>query len=226
MDIRAVWERIAPVTREQDARLLSASLARPAVLAWICEGSSSMRDVACGNLKTDPLHRPIMGIDNFALSIAGVENTHFEKRAWIIEIGATEHFQSFQKAGEAFMGATGPSGPGGVYFPPPPVDQDKWGPAWQGVSKALGITPWFSENRRGMSVVLVKGLAPGELVYLDMPWQVGTGAVADSWGNARIEAWYVGETELMIGGEKRKVTLTPDSWEGTTRKERAITVTK
>ncbi len=223
-DYGAMWRGIAPMAAEQDQRLLAISAARPSVLAWICEGSPNYRMDACGRLREDPLHRPVLGIDGGAVSIAGVETRNFNLRAWVIEIGSAEHFLSFATSGQAFLQATGKGGPGGVFFPPPPRDRAAWVPAWKAVSEELGTRSWTAASRRATSVLKVHGLAPGSMVWLELPGMSSRGAVADDRGLARIELWYAGEATLKVGKDSRTVTLVPDSWEGTRRVEHTVTV--
>lgn len=223
-DYGAMWRGIAPMASEQDRRLLEISTARPSVLAWICEGSPNFRMDACGRLREDPLHRPVLGIDGGAVSIAGVEARNFNLRAWVIEIGSAEHFLSFASSGEAFLKATGKGGPGGVFFPPPPRDRASWIPAWKAVSQELGTRAWTAASRRATSVLKVRGAKPGSAVWLELPGMSARGAIADNRGLARIELWYAGEATLKAGNESRTVTLVPDMWEGTRRVDRAVSV--
>ncbi|HND31729.1 MAG TPA: hypothetical protein PLA94_17125, partial [Myxococcota bacterium] len=223
-DYGAMWRGIAPLAAEQDRRLLDISAARPSVLAWICEGSPNFRMDACGRLREDPLHRPVLGIDGGAVSIAGVETRNFNLRAWVIEIGSAEHFLSFATSGQAFLKATGKGGPGGVFFPPPPRDRAAWVPAWKAVAQELGTHSWTSASRRATSVVKVRGAKPGSILWLELPGMSARGAVADDRGMARIELWYAGEATLKAGKESRTLSLVPDTWEGTRRVDHAVTV--
>lgn len=207
----------------QDAALLRAAASRPAVLAWVCEGAIQHRESWCGSLHADPLGRPILGLDNPALSIVGSEAGTGERR-WIFEMGAGGPFVSFEKVAAAYLAVIGPGGPGGVILPPPPMGRDAWAAAWRGATKALGTRPWTSGTYRASSSVVVSGLTPGAPAVIEAPWMTPQGAVADDKGTARIDIWYQGGAVLRIGERRLSVTLTADLWNGVDRVSHALVV--
>ncbi|MES2643473.1 MAG: hypothetical protein V4850_28575 [Myxococcota bacterium] len=226
-DVQRTWQMLANELRAQDLRLLAASAARPALLAWVCEGTDHLRTLTCGDLHEDPLRRPILGLDLASAVIDGRHERRSTVPTWITEIGAPaqQHPAPPSLAAVSFVEAVGPGGPGGVFHPPPRTgDTAEWRTAWAEAASKLGATPWTLASRRASSVVTVRGLTPGTLVTLDAPWMATRGATADDTGVARIFTWYEGDATLRVGTREVPVTLRADVWEGTRRVDRSVGV--
>jgi hypothetical protein len=219
---------LAPALAEQERRLLDAAAARPAVLAWICEGTGHFRDALCGGLRADPLRRPVLGLDVPSIVIDGRHPHVSTVPTWVTEIGASAQQvpPPADLAGAALLRATGPKGPGGVAQPVPrtPAELATWAASWSATARTLGVTAWAPRTRRAASALTVRGLAPGALVTLDAPWMARLGATADDTGAARFSVWYEGTATLTSAGGTQTVTLRADVWEGSTRVDRGITV--
>lgn len=216
--------RLAPQMAAQDQRLMQNATQHPAILTWICEGASGQQEALCGRYHQDPLHRPVMGLDNLGTSMMGLEKTGPPKPAWVIEIGAGGNFKGFDTIARAFLTMTGAQGPGGVILPPPPVKNASWAPAWKSVASALRASSWQLSTHRAMSTVVVRGLKMGDLAVLSAPWLSPVGAFADGHGEARIQAWYEGPAEILIGEKKISVALIADQWQGLSRVDHHVTV--
>lgn len=225
-DVATALKHHAPALAEQDTRLLRASAGRPSVVAWACEGADNLRAVSCGGLRADPLKRPIFGVDVPAVSIAGDFAPPPHGPTWVIEVGHP-HGGSLPEPGltaHTFLRGTGTGGPGGVVPRPEGGEGAAWAPAWAAAAQSLGVTPWTLAERRASSVVSVTGLAPGTIAVLRAPGLAAVGAAADATGVARIEAWYVGAAEVVVGGVTKPVTLSADTWVGTRRVTHGVTV--
>lgn len=216
--------RLAPQMAAQDQRLMQLATQHPAILTWICEGASGQQEALCGRYHQDPLHRPVMGLDNLGTSMMGLETAGPPKPAWVIEIGAGANFRGFETIARAFLTMTGAQGPGGVILPPPPVKNASWAPAWKSVTSTLQATPWQLSTHRAMSTVVVSGLKMGDLAVLSAPWLSPVGAFADGHGEARIQAWYEGAATLLIGEKQISVALVADQWQGLSRIDHHVTL--
>lgn len=211
-DPRTTWKRLHAELREQEERLLSASAARPSLLVWVCEGTEDVRSDACGGLHTDPLHRPVLGLDVPAAGISGRERQASRPKSWNVEIGLQPGpGPSPAQVAQAFLVMTGTGGPGGVFLSPRPGDQG-WAAAWQGAAKQLGITAWRPSSARATSTLVVKGVEPGRFVTVQAPWAGRIGAVANAAGEATIPVWHVGEVVVDVGGVSRTVELREQRW--------------
>jgi hypothetical protein len=219
VDPRTVLLAQASVLQEQDTRLLAASAARPSVLAWVCEGADTLRELACGDLHRDPLGRPIFGVDVPGVSISGTYAPAATGPTWVIELGHPNGgaLPAPSVAARSFQTGVGPRGSGGVVPSPEGNEGAAWGTAWAEAAKALGAPAWKPARRRASSVLTLTGLAPGQVAVLHAPWIAPVGAAADSTGTARIEAWYEGKAEVVAHGVAHPVTLTADAWDGTRR---------
>jgi hypothetical protein len=196
---------------DQNGRLLRAAASRPSLLAWTCEGTDGSDDARCGYLTRDPLGRAVLGAQVPAAPMIDAPSPRVGRR-WVIEV-APNGFRSMETFAEEFLSATGTGGPGGVLLAPPPQGREAWLAGWATVRAALGANPWTIEARRSRSVVVVAGLAPGELAALEVPGQARAGAYADARGEARIEAWHEGPATVVTPRGRQAVVLRADRWD-------------
>ncbi len=202
---------------DQNVRLLRAAAWRPSVLAWICEGAFRGDDARCSFLTGDPLHRAVLGLEIPAAPMIGAAAPVAAAR-WVSEI-APGGFRGLDTLAEEFLAATGTTGPGGVILDPPPRGYDRWLQSWTTVRETLGATPWTIEPRRSRSVVVVTGLAGGELATLEIPGEAAVGAFANARGEARLEAWYEGAAQVVTARGRRAVVLVADRWTADLQRE-------
>lgn len=201
---------------DPNARLLGASASRPSILAWSCEGAFQGDAPRCAFLADDPLERAVLGLQIAAAPMIGADLPLATVR-WVSEI-APGGFRGLDTLADEFLTATGKEGPGGVLLDPPPREYDRWLRAWTRVRETLGATPWTIAPRRSRSVVVVGGLAPGELVTLEIPGQAAVGAFADGRGEARLEAWHEGPARVVTVGQRHEVVLRADQWDAELRR--------
>lgn len=202
----------AETLAEQESRLLVEAASHPSILAWACEGSDSLRVVACGGLRRDPLARPVFGVDLTATSIASTFAPPARGPTWVIEVGQS-HGGALPipaTTAAAFLRGIGAWAVGGVVPAPKSGEDAAWAAAWAAAAAEVGAPPWRGGPRRRMSAVVVDGLEPGQIATLYAPYLAPTGAAADDAGRARIEVWYAGEATLVRpGGQVSSVSVAP-----------------
>ena len=193
-----------------------ASASRPSILVWSCEGAFLGDAPRCAFLAQDPLRRAVLGLEVPAAPMIAVAAPVSTSR-WVSEI-APGGFGTLDTLADEFLAATGKAGPGGVLLDPPPREYDRWLRAWTRVRETLGATPWTIAPRRSRSVLVVGGLAPGELATLEVPGQAAVGAFADGQGEARLEAWHEGPARVVTVGQRHEVVLRADQWDAELRR--------
>lgn len=189
----------------------------PSLVAWVCEGSFDFAQVLCQNFEHDPLERLVVGTDivGFTLASGPLSGEYRPPPYWIIEITYEEEELVSKPLARATVEAMD-RGVVGVVIPTVKEERqtvDAWRQDWFAVSQALDVEPLDMEGRRSRSRVRLRGLKAGELVWLETPWGLRRGTMADHAGIAELEIWHQGEARLRVGNETRTLQLVPDRWQ-------------
>lgn len=223
---RAVDDALIDLLEDQDARLVQAMSAHPSVVLWVTEGDGQevrgerqTVPMWTRELLNDPQARPVVDHDlkGGALKV-GAQQTECHGGSctglWLTEITSSGGIPDPLRAqSTAYLRATWSDGAFGGTIPTGQEGDQRWAQTWSVLGTGLGVKQMDPGEKRGMSVVQINGLEPGQMVYLEAPWAPVVGTVADSQGMAQLQTWYEGKALIRTSDWTETVELESSQWE-------------
>jgi hypothetical protein len=221
----AVTESLIEGLEDQDRRLVNAMSGHPSVMLWMTEGPSATSrsthqavPMWTEVLLEDPQNRPVVDHDLGGRLLQVQQgssgcNTGSCTGSWIAEItghsGGASPWTGMSLAylqaimGEGALGGTIPAGQDG---------DAAWAQTWAVLATALGVKQVSGGPHRGKSEVVIDGLEPGQIGWLEAPWTTPVGGVADSDGRLLLQVWHSGEATVRAGDWSQVIDLEPSTW--------------
>jgi hypothetical protein len=202
----------------QQTRLAESNAHHPSLLFWTTEGNPEMMKALANTFSQDPLKRLVTGSDIPALSLSSRNPKSLlavKNGSWITEI-TNPPGTGPEAAIHLFRTALEKGAMGGVL----PVDRNHramrktWLTQLQIFTESLGISSRTQSKRRSTSHVVVSGLTTATPVWLEAPFTMAQGSLADPKGNAELSVFHSGSAGVSQDQITRPIELVPNTRQG------------